>query len=98
MKIKNIILSVLVFLLFLNVASASLNVSLAEHGSNLRNKTSGTLLNSGDLRVEIYTTLSEGTLIYNETFTGAILNGSWNVMLGENSSNPLSSIGINYLY
>ena len=37
-----------------------------------------------------YEASSGGTLVYNETFTSAIVNGSWNVMLGENSSNPLS--------
>ena len=70
--------------------SASLNISLADHGSNIRNKSSGVLLNSSNLTVEIYDSLSGGALIYNETFNYSIINGSWNLMLGENSSNPLS--------
>ena len=90
MKIKNIIALVIGFILFLGIISAALDVSLADHGSNIRNKTSGSLLSSGNLRVEIYDALSGGSLVYNETFTDSIINGSWNVMLGENSSNPLS--------
>ncbi|MBS3086364.1 hypothetical protein J4422_01550, partial [Candidatus Pacearchaeota archaeon] len=91
MKIKiNIIISILAFVLFLNVVSAALNVSLADHGSNIKNKSSGAILTSGNLRIEVYSASSGGTLIYNETFASAIVNGSWNVMLGENSSNPLS--------
>ena len=86
----NITISVLAFVLFLNLASAALNVSLSDHGSDIRNKSSGALLTSGNLRVEIYDASSGGNLIYNETFTDAIANGSWNVMLGENTSNPLS--------
>lgn len=90
MKIKNIIISILAFIVLINFISAALNVSLADHGSNIRNKSSGNLLDSVDLRIEIYDALNGGNLIYNETFTDAIINGSWNLMLGENSSNPLS--------
>ncbi len=88
-KIK-VFISILAIVLFINLTSAYLNVSLADHGSNIRNKTSGVLLDSVDLRVEIYDASSGGNLVYNETFSNAIINGSWNLMLGENSSNPLS--------
>ena len=47
-------------------------------------------LTSANLTVEIYNSLSGGNLVYTENFTNGIANGSWNVMLGENSSNPLS--------
>ena len=88
---KKLILAVSIFALVLlvNIISASLNVSLADHGSNIRNKTSGNLLDSSNLTVLIYDNATGGNLIYNETFNNAIINGSWNVMLGENSSNPL---------
>ncbi|MEK6830060.1 MAG: hypothetical protein AABY15_08140, partial [Nanoarchaeota archaeon] len=90
MRSKNIIISILALILLTGFISAYLNVSLADHGSNIRNKSSGALLDSSNLRIEIYDALSGGNLAYNETFTSAIINGSWNLMLGENSSNPLS--------
>jgi hypothetical protein len=90
MRFKEIIVPILALIFLISIASAALNVSLADHGSNIRNKSSGELLNSADLRVEIYDAASGGDLIYNETFSSTIVNGSWNIMLGENSSTPLS--------
>ncbi|MFH1311316.1 MAG: hypothetical protein ABIH65_02835, partial [Nanoarchaeota archaeon] len=90
MRIRiNIIISIILFILFLNMISAFLNISLSDHGSNIKNST-GALLTSGNLTVLIYDSLSGGNLIYNETFTNVFSNGSWNIMLGENSSNPLA--------
>ena len=60
MKIKNIIILILAFILLTSFISAYLNVSLAEHGSNIRNKSSGELLSSANLRVEIYDASSGG--------------------------------------
>lgn len=49
----------------------------------------------GDLRVLIYDQASGGTEVYDETFTGAISNGSYAVMLG--NSTPLNlSYGTDY--
>ena len=78
------------FILSLNIISATLNVSLSDQGTDVKDKSTGNILTSGDLSITIYDALSGGNLIYNETFIGGIVNGSWNVMLGENSSNPLS--------
>src|SRR3989344_8658294 len=90
MKTKiNVLFIALFLVLLLQIVSASLDVSLSDHGSNIKNKSSGALLNPGNLTVLIYTALNQGNLVYNETFSNAIVNGSWNVMLGENSSNPL---------
>ena len=75
---------------FLGVVSAALNVSLADHGVNVKLKSTGASLSSGNLTVLIYDAATSGNLVYNETFANKIINGSWNVMLGENSSNPLS--------
>jgi len=82
---------------FLGVVSAALNVSLADHGVNVKLKSTGASLSSGNLTVLIYDAATSGNLVYNETFANKIINGSWNVMLGENSSNPLSlEFGIVY--
>ncbi len=71
----------MVMLVLTPFISASLNVQLSDQGTGVV-YTNGTALGSGDLTVLIYTSSSGGTLIYNETFSDAISNGSWNVMLG----------------
>lgn len=76
-------------LIFLNSVFATLNVSLSDQGTDVKDKSTGNVLTLGDLSITIYDALSGGNLIYNETFVGAIVNGAWNVMLGENSSNLL---------
>ncbi len=83
--------AVLLLILFSSsLTLASLNVSLSNQGTDVRNKTSGSLLSTGSLRVLVYDSPSGGSLIYDETFPNGISNGQWNVMLGENGSNPLS--------
>ena len=76
-------------LFFTTTASAALNVSISNQGTEVRVKSTGELLTSGNLTVTLWDSLTEGNLIYNETFLNSIVNGSWGVMLGENSSNPL---------
>jgi len=79
-----------IFLLFLVPFSfASLSVALSDQGNGVRNKATNTSLSLGNLSVSIYDAPSGGNLIYSETFSGAIKNGSWNVMLGEDGANPL---------
>jgi len=46
-------------------------------------KQSGVDLSSGDLNVTIYNASTGGTLIYAENFTDAVVNGKYDVMLGE---------------
>lgn len=91
MKIRGklIFLVMLLTVVMISGAFASLNVSLSDQGSGVKNASSD-LLSIGDLEVTIWDNLTAGTLIYNETFASAITNGSWSVMLGENSSNNLS--------
>ncbi len=79
-----------IFIIFLSVnVFATLNVTLSDQGTGVRAKSDNSLLSSGNLRIEFWDALSEGSIIYNETFTGAISSGSWDVALGENNSNPL---------
>lgn len=77
-------------ILALGFVSAATNVMLSDQGSNVTYKSNGTLVNNGNLTVEIWDAPSGGNLIYNETFIGAINGGGWNVMLGFNSSYPLN--------
>jgi len=76
-------------LFFTTTVSAALNVSLSNQGTEVRVKSTGELLTLGNLTVTLWDSLTGGNLIYNETFLNSIVNGSWGVMLGENSSNPL---------
>ncbi|MBI5803147.1 hypothetical protein HY448_00470, partial [Candidatus Pacearchaeota archaeon] len=84
-----LLVSILCFALFINIVSAAVNVQLSDQGANIRYKTNSTLLSSGSLNVTIYDASSGGNVIYTELFSSGISNGSWSVMLGENSSNPL---------
>jgi hypothetical protein len=81
MKVEIIALFCLVFLI--GLASASMNVQLSDQGTGVIN--SEGVLQSGDLTVLVYEVATGGSPIYNETFVGAIYNGSWNVMLGANA-------------
>lgn len=81
--------SFLLTVFFMTTVSAALNVSLSDQGTETRLKSTGELLELGSLTVTIWDSLTGGNLIYNETFENSIVNGSWNVMLGENTSNPL---------
>ncbi|MEK6842762.1 MAG: hypothetical protein AABX84_03005, partial [Nanoarchaeota archaeon] len=78
-----------IFLFLILSVSASLNVALSDQGSNVKTKSTGALVASGDLEVTIYDDPTAGNLIYNETFANAISNGTWNVMLGESTVLPL---------
>lgn len=90
-KIKGcLVLMVVLSFAFVTNISAAMDVSLSFQGTGITNKTSGELLSSADLTVYVYDSMTGGNLIYSENFPGEIVNGSWNVMLGENSSNPLS--------
>ncbi len=64
-------------------------VSLGDQGAGVRNRTSGAPLASANLTVLIYDVPGGGDEIYNQTFPGAVRNGSWSVMLGETVPLPL---------
>ena len=81
-------LAFIFLIILIGFVSASLNVSLSDQGTNVKYKSNGSLV-EGDLGVFIYNASTGGNLIYSETFSDVISNGSWNIMLGESSSNPL---------
>jgi len=87
--IKRLVLFLLVGIFFCFLVNAGLDVSLSHQGTDLRYN-NGTLVSNGNLTVLIYDALSGGNLVYNETFFNGIVDGSWNVLLGENESNPLT--------
>ena len=75
----------LVVLVLHSLAAGALSVTLSDQGTGVKSISSGTLLTTGNLTVLIYEALSGGDPIYNETFN-AIVNGSWNVVLGGGST------------
>ena len=72
------------------------NIALSDQGTGVRDRTSGILLDDGNLTVLIFNNLTGGTLIYNETFTQSIQDGAWNVMLGETTNLSLEFSTIYY--
>ena len=77
---------VIIVIAVTSLVSASLNVQLSDQGTGVA-YLNGTTLSSGDLTVLIYDAPTVGNLVYNETFSSAISNGSWNVMLGGGGTN-----------
>ncbi|MFA5992973.1 MAG: hypothetical protein WC796_04675, partial [Candidatus Pacearchaeota archaeon] len=72
------ILVVCVF--FLSFISAE-SLLLSDQGTDVRDISTGQVLRSGNLTVQIWDAASSGNKIYEQVFTNAIVNGSWNVML-----------------
>ncbi len=87
-KKTSIIFCFLIFIL--PTAFAALNVALSDQGTDVITVSTGENLASGSLNIQVWDAMSGGTLVYNETFANAIDNGSWNIMIGENASNPLA--------
>ncbi len=87
---KKVLVYVMVLVMLSFSVSAASGFVMSDSGSGVKTSSTGTLLSTGNLTVEIWDAASGGTLQYAENFTNAISNGSWNVLLGENSSNALS--------
>jgi len=84
-----VIAIMLCVILVSNYVTATIPTALSDQGNGVRSKSSGALLDNGNLTIKIYDSPTAGNLIYSENFLNAINDGAWNVMLGENSSNPL---------
>jgi hypothetical protein len=87
---RGLILLAFSLMVFISVNFISASVILSDQGSNVTDKSTGNLVNNGNLTVSIWTVATGGSPIYNETFVDAINNGQWNVQLGSNNSNPLN--------
>jgi len=86
---KTLVFFFLMALFFMITEASSMNVSLSDQGTGVKLVSDGQLVDNGNLTVSIYDNETGGNLVYSETFVNAINRGAWNVMLGENSSNPL---------
>lgn len=89
MKFSKCFLILLGMFLFLGFVSSIAPVALSDQGTGVRVKSTGSLVQSGSIRVEIYGSLNGTDLIYSESFPSGIQGGRWNLMLGGNPSNPL---------
>src|SRR4030067_830885 len=82
LKINLIITIVLSALIILpGLVSAASPVLLSDQGTEARDKSTGELLSSGNLTITIYDAATDGNLIFNQNFTDAIVNGSWNIIM-----------------
>jgi len=88
-SIYRVMLIFVVLLISSSVALAIIQSDLADQGRGVKDRSSGNLLATGDLSVEIWDSPTGGNIIYNETFANAISNGSWDVLLGDNGAIPL---------
>ena len=81
------------FLSFALVLFLSGSVSaflISDQGTNVKNLT-GSLLESGNLTIAVYDDITAGNLVFSSNTQGAIVNGSWNLMM-----NPSLQYGISY--
>jgi hypothetical protein len=58
-------------------------VTISDQGTNVKYKSTGQSVTLGNISIHIWNQSSGGALVYTYTFTNAIKNGSWNIMLGE---------------
>lgn len=72
------IISTLLILIF--ISSIGSAVLISDQGNNVR-FANGTLLDMGDLTISIYDDPNAGNMIFSTTLNGAIVNGSWNLMI-----------------
>ena len=85
---KNKILFIIMFGMLLNIVSAFL---ISDQGGNVKEITTGNLTALSNLTIGIYDNLTGGNLIFEQNFSGGIVNGSWNVMI-----NPTLEYGKSY--
>ena len=83
-----VIFGILFIFASLNFVSAFL---ISDLGADVKEISTGNLLDLGNLTVLVYDSQTEGNLVYNSTFSSAILNGSWNIVI-----NPDLQYGKNY--
>jgi hypothetical protein len=72
------ILNIFVVLIILSFSVYA--VTLSDQGTDVK-LNNGSTLELGNLSVKVYDNATSGSLIFEQNFTNAIINGSWNVML-----------------
>ncbi|MBI5065614.1 hypothetical protein HZA97_05240 [Candidatus Woesearchaeota archaeon] len=80
-RAKVLALFVLVLLVLFSSIVFATSIILGDQGTNVIVSATGAKLTSGDLTVSIYDAATGGNLIYQNTFTGGIVNGTWDVDL-----------------
>jgi len=81
MKVKSLLF---INLLFLFIFSLSVNAGYLVSNEAQGVRYNGTLVN-GNVKIDIYDNMTGGSIVYSQTFTGAVVDGSWSVTLGEDS-------------
>src|SRR3989338_4664736 len=71
--------------LTLAFASEAASQSIIALQGRAVNSATGQLLTSGNVTLRIYTAKTSGTLAYEENFTSAIFNGTFNIVAGNNT-------------
>ncbi|HOF44491.1 MAG TPA: hypothetical protein PKW70_03795, partial [Candidatus Pacearchaeota archaeon] len=79
---KNKLLYLLTILTFCIGFSSAFLVS--DQGTDVRDVSTGNLTALANLTISIYDSPTGGNLIFEQTFEGGIVNGSWNVMINPN--------------
>jgi hypothetical protein len=69
-----------IFLVLIILSFNAYAVTLSDQGTDVK-LNNGSTLKLGNLSVKIYDNTTSGSLIFEQNFTNAIINGSWNVML-----------------
>ncbi|MCK5788939.1 MAG: hypothetical protein KAH32_08065 [Chlamydiia bacterium] len=94
---KILFLVIFTSILFLSLSASSLATAIvSDSGSNVRNKVNGSLLDNGDLKVDIFSQITGGSAIYTKTFPGVINDGAWRITLGLNGGLSLDYDTIYY--
>ncbi len=78
---KVLALFVLVLLVLFSSIVFATSIILGDQGTNVIVSATGAKLTTGDLTVSIYDAATGGNLIYTNTFTNGIVNGTWDVDL-----------------
>ena len=82
-KLKNTMIFMAIFFVLLNVVEATLDVALSDQATNVKVKSTNGLVTLGNLTIEVWDAPTGGNMIYAHNFTNKIINGAWNVMIGE---------------
>ena len=82
-KLKTDIVGIFIFFIFVSILLVQMTsaVLISDQGTDVKNKSTGTLLSLGNLSISIYDSSTGGTLIYQSNTSNAIVNGSWNLMI-----------------
>ena len=71
-------------LVFVFVQSFSSSFLISDQGTDVKDTSTGNLTALANLTISIYDSSTGGNLLFEEAFTNAIVNGSWNVMINPN--------------